>query len=623
MRGLNWIGTEGDTGASGLEVRNLSVRYKQNASGVYNVSNLSFSLRPGRIFGLAGESGCGKSTTAIAAIGAGSVTTEVSGSSFYRGTDLLKLSLDQKRELWGKEISYVSQSASLSLHPSIPVGKLIAHPLKRHLNLSGGTLRDRQMQLLGMVELPQDEELLNRFTFQFSGGQLQRLALAVALACEPKVVIMDEPTTGLDVTTQAKISLLLKRIVDTKDVSVLYVSHDLALLSNISDDLGIMYAGQIAEYGQTAEVIGDPRHPYTKWLLGLSSHTDDRYLLPGIPGVPPPHVVRDKCSFAERCLYVREECLADPVELEAHSETHMVRCVRSRDLDRALLPSRPQPQAVGNSDEILLEVDKISVRYPMAPRYSVKDVSFDLRRGQRVGIVGESGSGKSTVLNVIAGLVPFAGGKVRLKGTTLPKRSKDRSRDMSKCLQLVFQNPDTALNPRHSITNILLRPLKLFRPDIPADMRQSALNEIMEQVRLPIEFLNRFPRDLSGGQRQRVAIARAFLADPQVLLCDEVTSALDVSVQATIMELISEMSAERGVAVIFVSHDLGLVRSFASTTVVMKDGMVVEQRDTRELFTAPSQSYTRELILATPSLGQQNRRIDTAMPPSDNVLVVR
>ncbi len=588
--------------SSRLEIRGLSVRYPGMREGSFAVWDVSLTLEPGTIVGLAGESGCGKSTTAKAAIGFKQGNEWVSGSSFLGTTDLLSLPASDRRRLWGNRVSYVSQSASLALNPALTVGRQLAQPLRKHLGLRGAALARRQIELFKLVQVPNPKEALKRYPFQFSGGQQQRVALAIALCCNPDVLILDEPTTGLDVTTQAHISAVLRRIVEEARIAVLYVSHDLALLGNLSDRIAIMYAGQIVEEGPTAEIVRSPRHPYTKILLGLSPRLDDPRLVAGIPGIPPPGVVLEQCAFSPRCPYAQAACRKTVLPFERSDDDRAVRCIRAEELESIA----PLPVAMSRTATIgskyLLIVDQLELTYRRASSKSVDKVSFKLRDGERLGIVGESGSGKSSILKMIVGLVAPTDGYMRLGNVRLDGLAVDRPRSLCRDIQLIFQNPDASLNPRHTIRQILTRPLVAFRTELSAKDRETVIRDSLEQVRLPASVVDRLPGDLSGGQRQRVAIARAFLAQPRLLLCDEVTSALDVSVQATILQMIAELSAESGVAVIMVSHDLALVRTMADRTIVMRGGRIVEQQDSGTLFVDPQTDYTRQLIAAIPKL---------------------
>lgn len=585
----------------GLKIDSLSVRYPGQRDSRFTVWNVSLTLQPGAILGLAGESGCGKSTTAKASIGFRQGEEEILGSSFLDDVNLLTLRNSDLSRLWGNRVSYVSQSASLALNPALTIGRQLAQPLRKHLGLRRKALFARMIELLELVQITAPTEALRRYPFQFSGGQQQRIALAIALCCEPDVLILDEPTTGLDVTTQARISAVLRRIVDETKVAVLYVSHDLALLANLSDRIAIMYAGEIVEEGPTAAVIRSPRHPYTKILLGLSPRLDDPRLVAGIPGIPPAGVVLDTCAFRPRCPHAQAGCEARQT-LEAAVADHSVRCIRANDLKSVAPVPVSMERSLQADNKQLLIVDQLELTYKRAAVKSVDKVSFRLREGERLGIVGESGSGKSSVLKMIVGLVEPTEGYMRFENTRLDGLAVTRPKFLCRDIQLIFQNPDASLNPRHSIRQILTRPLLAFRHELSAKDREAEIREALARVRLPSSVIDRLPEDLSGGQRQRIAIARAFLAKPRLLLCDEVTSALDVSVQATVLQMIAELSAEFGTAVILVSHDLALVRTMADRTIVMRGGRVVEQQDSDQLFINPQSDYTRELIAAIPKL---------------------
>jgi peptide/nickel transport system ATP-binding protein len=591
------------TTEAALDIRELTVGYSRPDGQVNEVVwNVSLALEPGTITGLAGESGCGKSTTALAAIGYRSPGTRIlGGTSLLGGVDLLKLDTRRLRAIWGRNVSYVAQSATTALNPAIPVGRQLAQPLAVHMGLRGAALRKRQVALLGEMGLPDPEAALSRYSFQFSGGQQQRIAIAIALSCNPKVLLLDEPTTGLDVTTQARISKLLRSLVSDWGVATLYVSHDLALLGTIADRLAVMYAGEVVEESSARAVATAPRHPYTQALIAAVPSAHLGRAVAGIPGRPPASVVRESCSFAPRCPHVVDACRAEHVELRDLGGAHRARCIRAEEI-----AARPaEVAALASAQELpetLLEVLEVSCRYAKAAGQAVREVSFDLVRGETLGIVGESGSGKSTLLRAITGLLPPTAGTIRLRGKELAPSAVKRPRAVRRELQIVFQNPDSSLNPRHTVFETVRRPIRLFRDDVRRADERKAVLELIEAVKLPREVLHRYPVELSGGQKQRVAIARAFAARPSVLLCDEVTSALDVSVQATIIELIAELSAGFGTAVVFVSHDLAVVRTIATRALVMRNGEVCEEGETERLFVAPSHPYTQELLAAIPEL---------------------
>jgi peptide/nickel transport system ATP-binding protein len=586
-----------------FQVEDLSVGYLRS-DGQDNVVvwKAAFSLAPGSILGLAGESGCGKSTTALAAIGyRGPGSRILSGTARLEGVDLLSLSSGKLRSIWGRRVAYVAQNATTALNPAIPVGRQLAQPLSRHLRLRGGELRDREVELLELVGIPNPPAALDRYPHQFSGGQQQRIAIAIALSCRPEVLILDEPTTGLDVTTQARISALLRSLVAETGAATLYVSHDLSLLSTVADRLAVMYAGEIVEEADSHAVARQPRHPYTQALLAAVPTAHIRSSVAGIPGRPPARVVLDSCSFAPRCPHALDACRDGYIELLDVGGGHMARCIRTDEI--AARPVEASPLATAEvSPESLLAVDDVWSQYAKAPTPAVRGVSFEIASGETLGIVGESGSGKSTLLRAIIGLHPPTKGVIRFRGVPLAAQAVKRPRAIRRELQIVFQNPDSSLNPRHTVFDIVRRPIRLFRDDVRHSGERAAVVELLESVKLPTGLLHRYATELSGGQKQRIALARAFAARPSLLLCDEVTSALDVSVQATIIELISELAARFGAAVIFVSHDLAVVRTIAGRALVMKNGEVCEEGETERLFVAPTHPYTRELLAAIPQL---------------------
>jgi peptide/nickel transport system ATP-binding protein len=589
-------------GETVFEVRDLSVGYVRRDGSVNRVVHeVSLTLERGRILGLAGESGCGKSTTALAAIGYRSPGSRIlGGSALLDGVDVLGLPTDRLRTIWGGRVAYVAQSASLALNPAMTIGRQLAQPLAVHLGLHGAASRARQVELLEAVTLPDPVDALRRYPFQFSGGQQQRIALALALSCKPDVLILDEPTTGLDVTTQARISELLRALVSETGLGCLYVSHDLALLGTLADRLAVMYAGELVEVGSSGAVARRSRHPYTRALLAaVPSVRRPRYVV-GIPGRPPTSTVLDSCAYAPRCPYFIPECLTH-ITMHDPGDGHVARCIRIEAVERDPLPGHELRQSRAGA-EPLLEVTGLWCEYRGAQGHAVKGIDLVVRPAERVGIVGESGSGKSTLLRAIAGLHRPSAGSIRLRGAPLAPVASRRPRSVRKEIQLVFQNPDSSLNPRHTILDIVARPIRLFRDDVRRSGEREAVLELFDSVKLPRGILYRYPAELSGGQRQRVALARAFAARPSLLLCDEVTSALDVSVQATILELIAELSVQTATAVVWVSHDLAVVRTIASRALVMRRGEVCEEGETDELFAAPRHPYTRELLSAIPEL---------------------
>jgi len=595
-----------------LEVQGLTVAYarKRRAPAVV-VKDLDLRLDAGRMLGLAGESGCGKSTAALAALGfriPGSI--RLGGRALLGDVDLLSLKRHALRSIWGRRVAYVAQDAAQALTPFWRVGSLLAEPLKLHLGLRGRALHERACGLLESVGIPDPESALRRYPHQFSGGQQQRIALAIAIACEPEVLVLDEPTTGLDVTTQAQISALISGLVGQQGMAGLYISHDLALIATICDDIAIMYAGEVVESGAAPAIYAGARHPYAAALLDAVPQVDEDASVVGIPGLPPPQVIDDACAYAARCRFVIEQCREGHPPLLTVADGHEARCIRVHEL--GVIPSArlplETPAAAPARTDVELAVERLRCSY--AGRHgtvAVEDLSLEIAAGETLGLVGESGSGKSTLLRAIAGLHIPDEGRILFEGRPLAPTAVRRPRDVRRAIQIVFQHPDSSLNPRHSIARILERPLALFRPELGRRERRGVIHELLEDVRLDSGVLDRYPAELSGGQKQRIALARAFAAEPRLILCDEVVSALDVSVQASILELLARLAAERSTALLFVTHDLAVVRSIADRVTVMRAGRSCETAPTARLFTAPEHPYTRELLAAAPRPGSTPR----------------
>ena len=582
-----------------LRVAGLAVAYGR----AQVVDGVGFDLAAGRITGMVGESGCGKSTSALAAIGyvppGGRI---LAGRAELEGRDLLTLPHHALREVWGRDVAYVAQNAGTALNPALTVGRQLADPLRAHAGLRGRELRARTRELLEAVGLPRPDQALTRFPHQFSGGQQQRIALAVALACQPRVLVLDEPTTGLDVTTQAMVARLLRRLVSDLGIAALYVSHDIALLGDLADDLLVMYGGEVVERGPLARVRHHPRHPYTQALLAAVPSVSRPQRLQGIPGEPPPAAVTTACAFATRCTHVVDACRHTHPDLVAVGPAHDARCLR---LDELGPPPEGAGLAVPGGEEPgtaapLLTVEGLVCAYRRGRDADVvvDGVALELQPGETLGVVGESGSGKSTLLRAIAGLHVPRAGRVTFDGEELAPDVRHRPRAVLRGIQLVFQDPASSLNPRETVATAITRPIRTLRSDVPRGGEDAEVAALLAAVGLPRTLATRYPWELSGGQQQRVALARALACQPRLLLCDEVTSALDVSVQASMIELLREVTARRGIAVLFVSHDLAVVRALAARMIVMRDGRVCETGTANQLFAAPEHPYTAELLAA-------------------------
>ncbi len=582
-----------------LQVSRLSVAYRvANDKQITVVAGVDLDLTPGSIVGLVGESGCGKSTTGLIITGyplPGAAVLE--GDSVLDGTSMFALDIDRRRSFWGRDLAYVAQAASTSLNPSRRIAYLMTEAFATNLGVSSTEAREQAVAMLGTVGIPDPESALKRFPHEFSGGQQQRIALAMSMGCRPRVLILDEPTSGLDVTTQQEMNDLITRLVAESSTAALYISHDLGSLARVATELVVMYAGEVVERGPAAEVLAAPRHPYSAALRDALPRADDPSLPVGIPGRPPSSTVDDACAFVPRCRFSVDRCAQAHPALESPVPGREVRCVRTRELG-IIAPQRLEGRTRSSAQEAagaVLEGRDLTCRY--GPQVAVSDVSFSLPAGRTLAIVGESGSGKSTLLRAIAGLHAPERGTIRFEGRELAPRATRRSRADRRALQLVFQSADTSLNPRHTVEQLLVRPLALFRPELGRRAHEVA-GDLLDEVGLDRELLDRRPHQLSGGQKQRVAIARAFAAEPRVLLCDEIVSALDVSVAASILGLVARLTRERDTAVVFVTHNLAVVRAISDAVIVMKDASVVEAAATDELFESPREPYTRQLLAA-------------------------
>lgn len=595
----------GVTTRPGMRARALSIGYQTHDGVREVVADVTLTLQPERILGLAGESGCGKSTLALALAGYRAPGAQVlGGETLLAETELVGAPIRRLRGLWGARIAYMPQDTSTALNPALRVGRQITQPLRVHEGLSRAAATARARELLEHVGIPDPARAMSRYPHQFSGGQQQRIALAIGLICDPDILILDEPTTGLDVTTQARVNELILALARERGMATLYVSHNLALLGTICDDLAIMYGGEIVEHGPAREVYLRPRHPYTAALIAAVPAIGGGGRPRGIPGRPPAAVVHGACGYAERCTFRAAGCSTD-VPLISVAGDHRVRCVRAAEIEFAPGSSCGVPTPLrGRADrDALLETEDLRCvfRHRGHETIALDGVSIRVAAGHTLGIAGESGSGKSTLLRLLAGLLEPTGGDIRFRGDPLPGAAGKRPRPLRQAIQMVFQNPDATLNPRHTVMQSLSRPMTLFRPELSRAEHCDAAVQILERVRLGAEVLGRYPRHLSGGQRQRVALARALVAQPDVILCDEVTSALDVSVQASVIELLLELRAERGLTMVFVTHDLGVLSAIADDLVVLERGVVREAGRAADVLERPTDPYTIDLIRSLPN----------------------
>jgi peptide/nickel transport system ATP-binding protein len=576
------------------------------------IDDINFRIGPGEILGVVGESGSGKSTLALALLGytrpgvhfrAG--TVEVGGES------VIDRDARTLRGLRGKVVSYVPQDPGGALNPSMRIGDAILDVLRAHRPEASG--EESLTAALERVELHRDRGFDRRYPHQLSGGQQQRVTIAMATVCEPPVAVLDEPTTGLDVLTQDRVLAELLRLREDEHMAMVYVSHDLAVVARMADRILVMYAGRVLEAGPTNTVLEHPRHPYTQALVSAIPDVRQPRALRGIAGVSVG--VGDwpqGCPFAPRCEHVQPRCESALPSMEAAAADHAVRCCRWQELALGKMrESSARSQFGAASGAPLLEVSGLEARYRSQrdDPPAVRDVSFTIERGECVALVGESGSGKSTIARCLAGLHVPSAGTITFDGRPVEGAARARPLDARRRIQIVFQNPYESLNPRQRVHASIERPLRILRR-LSREAARQEVNELLHRVRLPARLAERFPGELSGGERQRVAIARALATKPDLLICDEVTSALDVSVQAAVLELLQELRGDLNLSMLFITHNLGVVACVADSVLVMDKGSVCETGPVDGVLHAPTNDYTRRLLQAAPSLSDERSHHD-------------
>ena len=559
-------------------------------------------LRPGEVVGLVGESGSGKTTagTALLAYSRRGAFIE-HGTVTFEGEDILALPWERIREIRGMKIAYVPQDPGAALNPAIRIGRQIVELLELH---GIGTAEERLQGArdgLREVGLPDDDEFLARYPHQLSGGQVQRVALAMSFLPRPKVLVLDEPTTGLDVTTQGMVLRTMGELCRSHRVAALYVTHDLAVVANIADRVAVMYAGRIIELGPRDAMFRHPAHPYTRALLDAIPHLSQARALTGIPGTTPgPGRRPSGCRFHDRCEYVQDRCREiEPGDFQVGPD-HTAKCLRVGEIgDWDINRGNTTDTDPHTERDIILSVENLKVFY--GRKEVVHGVSFDVAKAEVVALVGESGSGKTTISRCVGGLHNQWTGDVTFEGRPLGKGSRSRSAEDRKRIQYIFQNPYLSLNPRLTIAQIVSRPMELFGIAKGKAARDKVV-ELLDAVALGPTVLNLQTNRLSGGERQRVAIARALAAEPDLLVCDEITSALDVSVQGSIVALLENLRKTRRISMLFVTHNLALVRSIAARVQVLNAGELVESGFVVEVLDNPQQDYTKRLLSNSPAV---------------------
>ncbi len=609
-----------------LEVQDLHVRFETTRGTVRAVDGISYSVNRGEIVAIVGESGCGKSVSALAIMRllARNTARVPAGRILFEGRNLLDLSDEEMREVRGRDISMIFQEPMTSLNPVLPIGQQIMEPLFIHLGRSEAEARDRALELLRLVGITDGERRLTQYPHHLSGGMRQRVMIAIGLACNPKLIIADEPTTALDVTIQAQILELMKDLSRRLDIALIVITHNLGVVARYADRVNVMYAARIIEHGTADDVFLRPCHPYTLGLMRSVPRLDmpRGQRLETIDGLPPDlRAPPAGCRFAPRCTYRIEACAQDP-ELHAIAVGHRSACWRAGEL-AAGAPATPRPNgataaaqpardtaANGAVAQPLLSVEGLHKYFSVkaggffssknAIVKAVDDVSFTIAPGETLGLVGESGCGKTTVGRTILKLEEPTSGTIRFTGADISRHSAGEMRELRRRIQAIFQDPYSSLNPRMTVGQIIGEPLRVYRLVAGRKEEHERVAMLLGQVGLFPYMAERYPHELSGGQRQRVGIARALALEPSFIVCDEPVSALDVSIQGQIINLLEDLQTRLNLSFLFIAHDLAVVRHISDRVAVMYLGRLVEIADRDELYANPAHPYTKALLDAAP-----------------------
>jgi peptide/nickel transport system ATP-binding protein len=607
-----------------LEVEDLHVHFVTTRGVVRAVEGISYKIRPGETVALVGESGCGKSVSSLAimrllAKPAGRI---VAGRILFQGRNLLDLTEDQMREIRGRDIAMIFQEPMSSLNPVLTIGFQIMEPLLIHLGMSQDAARARAEELLKLVGIPDPERRLDQYPHQFSGGMRQRVMIAIALSCNPKLIIADEPTTALDVTIQAQILKLMKDLSRELGIALVVITHNLGIVARYADRVNVMYAARLAEQGSAVNVFTKPLHPYTAGLLRSVPRLDQPRgrRLETIEGLPPnlldPPV---GCRFAPRCLAKQDACVAAQPPLAEVEPHRYSACIRAKEMAQVgpaglrLQSANPQPTVAKVLDKAqpLLKVHDLRTYFEVGSRLkilkgmraevrAVDGLSFEVFRGETVGLVGESGCGKTTVGRTLLRLEEATSGEIVFDGANVTRARGDALKRYRRQIQVIFQDPYSSLNPRMTIGQIIAEPMRVYKLVSGRKAAREKAVALLTQVGLFEYMAERYPHELSGGQRQRVGIARALAMEPSFIVCDEPVSALDVSIQAQIINLLEELQQKFGLTYLFIAHDLAVVRHTSDRVIVMYLGKVMEIADRDALYAEPQHPYTKALLDAVP-----------------------
>ncbi len=598
-----------------LAIEDLHVRFEALTETVHAVSGVSLTVSPSETFALVGESGSGKSVSMLSVMGLlPSPPAVVSGSIRFEGREVLGMSGKDLNRFRGRDVAMVFQEPMSSLNPVHRVGRQIGESLRIHKGVGRAESKRKAIRLLDRVGIPSASSRVDDFPHEFSGGMRQRAMIAMALACNPKLLIADEPTTALDVTVQAQIVDLVRELQEEYRLAVIWITHDLGVVAELADRVAVMYAGRILETGEAADLYRSTRHPYTSGLLRSIPRLDRPVAtrLAEIPGSP--RRVSKKltgCPFHERCPLLGEECEKDlPDLVEVGPGRHESACIHHHMMSRAvdlwpgdagaavITPGRQKPS------EVVISVRDLRVHFPIrrglrgsrrAVVRAVDGLDLDIVKGRTLGVVGESGCGKTTLGRSLVALVRPTAGTIEIKGRPINHRSGRHRR----AVQMIFQDPFSAMNPGMRVEAVIAEPLRIHQMDTPGGIRRR-VSELLDLVGLPTDAGRRYPHEFSGGQRQRIAIARALAADPEVIVCDEPVSSLDMSVQAQVVNLLGDLQARTGAALVFIAHDLAVVRHISHEVAVMYLGEIVERAPRHDIYAEPLHPYTKALLEAVP-----------------------
>ena len=634
-----------------LSVQNLKTYFRTPEGLARAVDGISFDIKPNEIFALVGESGCGKSVTALSVIQliaqpAGFIAD---GAIYYKGQDITRVSEVQKRKIQGNDIAMIFQEPMTSLNPVFTIGNQISEAIQEHQDLRGAAARNAAIEMLDLVGIPEPAARYGEYPHQMSGGMKQRVMIAMALSCRPGLLIADEPTTALDVTIQAQILELIQRLQQELQMAVLLITHDLGVVANIADRVAVMYAGKIAEIGTWEQLYETPQHPYTVKLLESTPARDKRGTeLHTIGGrVPKATEYNNGCRFADRCPRVMEGCdTLVPTLHTANGGEHSVACHlynpeppfnAGSQSEATVVDEIPTPDDLNHpldsdtrqqstsqwlkpitlpltTSHPQLQVNNLCVHYPMQKGlfkrtvgyvYAVDNVTLDIPRGKTLALVGESGSGKTSFGKAILRLGVPVEGNIVYDGVNIATITRQQMHPYRKKMQIIFQDPYASLNPRMPVGGIIQEGMQAHGIGASGEERQARVAELMRRVGLSPDMVTRYPHEFSGGQRQRIGIARCLAVDPEFIVCDEATSALDVSVQAQILNLLKSLQVDFNLTYLFITHNLSVVEYFADEVAVMYLGRIVERGTTEEIFDAPKHPYTRALLSAVPKMDAQ------------------